>query len=76
MSDTDEKQSTICQHGSLWCGRCRHNVASAMSVQGRPKYEPSRGAHKRGLKASKRQRRHRADLLVQKIMDQSKADKS
>jgi hypothetical protein len=73
MSDTEEKQAFVCRHGSLWCGRCRHNVASAMSVPGRPKYEPSRGAHKRGLKASRRQRKHRVDLLIQKTVDQNKS---
>lgn len=45
-----------CRHGSLWCGRCRHNTASPMSVPGRPKYQPSRGAHKTGYKGRQRKR--------------------
>ncbi len=44
MSDT-----LPCPHGSLWCGRCRHNIATfgkhdagapSTPLMGRPKYPP------------------------------------
>jgi hypothetical protein len=55
MSDT-----LACPHGSLWCGRCRHNIVSfprhdasapSIALMGRPKYGPRKARAKLSKKS-------------------------